>query len=93
MILESSYRRLFAFLPREVLTVKQLACDPLPPPMTVNEYDGEFFKGADDVFAIRPRTRRDAAGDQRQLERLIPDPVFRRQLQVGWLLSFCIRVG
>ena len=61
MILESSYRRLFAFIPREVLASKQLACDPLPPPTTVNEYNvPEFFqRGADDVFAIRPRTRRD----------------------------------
>lgn len=83
MILESSYRRLFAFIPREVLNAKQLACDPLPPLTTVNQYDAEFFKGAEDIFAIRARTRRDAAGDQRMLERLIPDPVFRRQLQVG----------
>ena len=79
MILESSYRRLFAFIPREVLNTKQLACDPLPPLTTVNLYDDEFFKGTDDVFAIRPRTRRDAAG---MVERLIPDPMVRRQLQV-----------
>jgi hypothetical protein len=91
MIFETSYRRLFAFIPRGVFTAKQLACDPLPPPMTVNEYNGEFFKGADDVFAFRPRTRRNAAGDQRVLERLIPDPLFRQQFQVGWLLSLCIR--
>jgi len=45
----------------------------------MNEYDAEFFKGVDDMFAIRPHTRRDA--DQRLLERLIPDPVFLRQLQ------------
>jgi hypothetical protein len=82
MILESNYRRLFAFIPREVLNAKQLACDPLPPLTTVNIYDEEFFKGADDIFEIRPRTRRDVAGDQRLLERMIPDPVFRQQFQV-----------
>ena len=84
MVLESSYRRLFAFIPREVLNAKQLACDPLPPLTSVNLYDEEFFKGAEDVFAIRhrPRGRRDAGEDQRLLERLIPDPVFRRQLEV-----------
>ncbi|KIM79562.1 hypothetical protein PILCRDRAFT_823483 [Piloderma croceum F 1598] len=81
MILESSYRRLFAFIPREVLDAKQLACDPLPPLTTLNIYDKEFFRGADDVFASRPGTRRNAANDQRLLERLIPDPHFRQQLQ------------
>lgn len=81
-ILETSYRNLFAFIPREILNVKQLACDPLPPPTATNSYDAIFFKGVDDVFSIRHRTRRDAAGDQRLLERLIPDPVFLRQLQV-----------
>jgi hypothetical protein len=83
MVLESDYRRLFPFIPREVLNAKQLACDPLPPLTTLNIYDDEFFKGADDVFAVRPRTRRDAVNDQRFLERLIPDPDFRRQLQVS----------
>jgi hypothetical protein len=92
MILETSYRRLFAFIPREVLNAKQLACDPLPPLTTVNLYDGEFFKGTEDVFAIRPRTRRDAGGDQRMLERLIPDPVFRRQLQVCYLYSVAVYI-
>lgn len=87
MVLESSYRRLFAFIPGEILNSKQLACDPLPPPMTVNEYDGEFFKGADDAFAMSPRTRREAAGDRQLLERLIPDPVFRRQLQVVLIIT------
>lgn len=80
MILESSYRRLFSFIPREVLNAKQLACDPLPPLTTVNIYNEEFFKGAEDVFSMRPRSGRDA---QRMLERLVPDPVFRGQLQVS----------
>ncbi|KZP07253.1 DUF654-domain-containing protein [Athelia psychrophila] len=80
-ILETSYRSLFAFIPREILNVKQLACDPLPPQTATNVYDAEFFKGVEDVFSIRHRTRQDAAGDQRLLERLIPDPVFLRQLQ------------
>ncbi|KAF7979523.1 hypothetical protein HWV62_42100 [Athelia sp. TMB] len=81
MILETSYRNLFAFIPRAILDVKQLACDPLPPQTAVTVYDGEFFKGVENVFSVRARTRRDAAGDQRILERLIPDPVFLRQLQ------------
>jgi hypothetical protein len=89
MILESSYRRLFAFIPREVLDAKQLACDPLPPLTTLNIYDKEFFRGADDVFAGRPRTRRNAANDQRVLERLIPDPHFRLQLQVSLFSTRC----
>jgi hypothetical protein len=87
MVLESSYRRLFAFIPRDVLNAKQLACDPLPPLKTVNQYDDEFFKGAEDVFAIRPRTRRDAENDQRLLERLLPDAAFRQQLQVGFFIE------
>lgn len=80
MILETSYRRLFSFIPKEVLDAKQLACDPLPPKTSINLYDGEFFKGAEDAFAIRPRSGRDA---HRMLERLIPDPIFRGQLQVS----------
>lgn len=65
--------------------MKQLACDPLPPQTSINLYDAEFFKGTDDVFAMRPRSGRTA---QRMLERLIPDPVFREQLQVGFSLTF-----
>lgn len=79
MILETSYRSLFSFIPREVLEAKQLTCDPLPPLTSIDLYDGEFFKGTDDVFAMRPRSGRNA---QRMMERLIPDPVFRGQLQV-----------
>jgi hypothetical protein len=83
--LEQSCRRLFSFLPKDVLNARQIACDPLPPPSRVSEYDTDFFRGAEDVFAYNPRrNRRD---DQGMLERLIPDPVFRRQLQVR-LLSY-----
>ena len=71
--------RLFGFLPPNVLTAKQLACDPVPPPTRVSEYDPAFFEGAEDPLAVRPgRNRRENA---RMLERLVPDPVFRRQLE------------
>ncbi|OCH87673.1 DUF654-domain-containing protein [Obba rivulosa] len=78
---EASCRRLFPFIPREVTNAKHLACDPLPPPTRVNEYDAEFFKGAEDALALRPKSRK---ATERMLERLIPDPVFRRQLQAFW---------
>ncbi|KIP10564.1 hypothetical protein PHLGIDRAFT_100960 [Phlebiopsis gigantea 11061_1 CR5-6] len=80
IVLEPTTRagRLFGFLPPNVLTAKQLACDPVPPPTRVNEYDPEFFQGAEDPLSARPRGRRE---NQRVLEQLIPDPVFRRQLQ------------
>lgn len=80
VVLESVTRagRLFGFLPPNILTAKQLACDPVPPPTRVSEYDGAFFEGAEDPLALRPRGRRDAA---RMLQQLVPDPVFRRQLE------------
>ncbi|EGO27075.1 hypothetical protein SERLADRAFT_446308 [Serpula lacrymans var. lacrymans S7.9] len=81
LVLESSCRSLFPFIPREVLNIKQLACDPLPPLTSITEYNEEFFKGSEDVFAIRPRTRRNRVADQRALERFLPDPAFRAQLQ------------
>ncbi|GJE99434.1 transcriptional repressor TCF25-domain-containing protein [Phanerochaete sordida] len=71
--------RLFGFLPPQILTAKQLACDPVPPPTRASEYDGAFFAGAEDpLAATAPRGRREAA---RLLERMVPDPVFRRQLE------------
>ena len=82
MVLESSYRNLFSFIPRATLNVKSLACDPLPPPTSVTEYNEEFFKGTDDMFSMRSRTRQQRAADERRLERLIPDAPFRQQLQV-----------
>lgn len=81
IVLEPTTRagRLFGFLPPNVITAKQLACDPVPPPTRISEYDPEFFQGAEDPLAMRPRGRRE---NQRMLEQLIPDAVFRRQLQV-----------
>ncbi|KAI0092896.1 transcriptional repressor TCF25-domain-containing protein [Irpex rosettiformis] len=80
MVLESMSRtgRLFGFLPSHVTSARQLACDPLPPLTRVSEYNDEFFQGAEDPFAIRVSSRRD---NQRLLERMIPDPIFRQQLQ------------
>jgi hypothetical protein len=57
----------------------------LPPPSFKSQYNDEFFRGAEDAFATTFR-HRSAAQTQRVLEQLIPDPVFRRQLQVGWWL-------
>ena len=82
IVLEKSCRSLFSFIPKEVLNSRQLACDPLPPYLKVSEYNTEFFQGVGDVLGYRPR-RRNAREEERFLERLIPDDVFRRQLQVG----------
>ncbi|KAI0938885.1 hypothetical protein AcV5_000459 [Taiwanofungus camphoratus] len=79
IVLESSCRRLFGFIPPAILNTKHLACDPLPPPMRVTAYDSDFFRGAEDAFAVGSRSKK---ATERMLERLIPDPVFRRQLQV-----------
>jgi hypothetical protein len=69
------------FIPRAVTSARQLACDPLPPPTKVSEYDDRFFEGAEDVFGLQaPRSRRQEA---RILERLIPDAAFRDQLVVS----------
>ncbi|EMD31786.1 hypothetical protein CERSUDRAFT_144628 [Gelatoporia subvermispora B] len=78
---EASCRRLFSFIPRDVTNAKHLACDPLPPPTRVNEYNEDFFRGAEDALAVRPLGRK---ATERMLERMIPDPVFRRQLQAFW---------
>ena len=87
IVLEHTTRagRLFGFLPPNVITAKQLACDPVPPPTHVSEYDPDFFQGAEDPLAVRPRGRRE---NQRMLEQLIPDAVFRRQLQVRSVVLF-----
>jgi hypothetical protein len=81
MVNENTCRRFYPFIPRSVLEMKQLQCDPLPPPSRVNEYDQEFFKGTEDVFTPARRSRRNQAADQRMMEQLVPDPVFRRQLE------------
>ncbi|TFK79628.1 DUF654-domain-containing protein [Polyporus arcularius HHB13444] len=81
LVNESATRSLFPFLPRSVLDARQIACDPLPPLTRANEYDGEFFKGVEELLAARPRNRRQEA---RLLERLVPDAVFRGQLVGFW---------
>ncbi|KAI0792906.1 transcriptional repressor TCF25-domain-containing protein [Abortiporus biennis] len=78
LVLETTCRPLFSFLPSAVTQMKQLACDPLPPPSSVSEYNSEFFEGTEDPFAVRLRSRRE---NERLLERLIPNVEFRRQLQ------------
>lgn len=78
------------FIPAHVINSNKLACDPLPPPSSQSRYDDEFFRGAEDAFATSVHRRRSAAQTQRLLERLIPDPAFRRQLQVDrWLRQRC----
>lgn len=81
IVLEKTCRSLFSFIPKEILNSRQLACDPLPPYLRVSEYDAEFFQGVEDVLGYRPR-RTNVREEGRLLERLIPDGVFRRQLQV-----------
>ncbi|KAF8878008.1 transcriptional repressor TCF25-domain-containing protein [Gymnopilus junonius] len=81
MVLETSYRHLFSFIPKQVLEAKSLACDPLPPLTKISEYDDEFFKSVEDAFSSRSRTRRQRAVDERRLAQMIPDAAFRQQLQ------------
>jgi hypothetical protein len=91
VVMESGYRSLFSFIPKAVLDKKSLACDPLPPVTMVNVYDEEFFKGTEDLFAIRTG-RGSRMADQRLLERLLPDPVFRGQLQVMFTSPYFIQL-
>ncbi|KAF9478458.1 DUF654-domain-containing protein [Pholiota conissans] len=81
MVLETSYRRLFSFIPRQVLEAKSLSCDPLPPPTLVSEYDRDFFQGVEDLYSAQHRSRRQQANDGRRLAQFIPDAAFRQQLQ------------
>ncbi|KAL5488434.1 hypothetical protein ACEPAI_6552 [Sanghuangporus weigelae] len=74
-------RRLTAFFPREILNAPSLSCDPLPPLTAVSRYDDAFFAECEDVFAFRPRTRREREIDARNLDRMIPDANVRLQLQ------------
>ena len=85
-VLETSFRGLFSFIPSQVLGAKSLACDPLPPPTTINEYNQEFFNGVDDLYSPRIRSRRQRINDERRLAQFIPDAAFRQQLQVKF---FC----
>ncbi|KAJ7174569.1 transcriptional repressor TCF25-domain-containing protein [Mycena filopes] len=81
-VLESSLRRLFAYIPQEVLAVKALQCDPLPPPTAVTAYDDAFFEGTEDLRTyMPPATTRQRAQEGRMLARMIPDAGVREQLQ------------
>ncbi len=82
VVLGSSAQRLLPFIPAHVTNSNNLACDPLPPPSCKSQYDDKFFRGAEDSFGTSFR-HRSAAQTQRLLEGMVPDPVLRRQLQVG----------
>lgn len=90
MVLETSYRRLFSFIPRQVLEAKSVACDPLPPPTAVSQYDQAFFGGVDDLYSPRLRTRRQRVAEERRLAQLMPDAAFRQQLQVSFFCALDI---
>lgn len=81
-------RRLNAFFPREILSAPSLSCDPMPPHTAVSKYDDDFFADCEDVFAYRPRTRREREADARMLARMIPDANVRNQIQVKQLFIF-----
>ncbi|KAI9466649.1 transcriptional repressor TCF25-domain-containing protein, partial [Lactarius psammicola] len=81
VVLGASAQTLLHFIPAHVINSNNLACDPLPPPSSQSRYNDDFFRGAEDTFATSVHRRRSAAQTQRLLERLIPDPAFRRQLQ------------
>ncbi|KAF8189634.1 transcriptional repressor TCF25-domain-containing protein [Pholiota molesta] len=80
-VLETSYRRLFSFIPRQVLEAKSLACDPLPPPTLINQYDREYFQNVEELYSAQHRSRRQRANDERRLAQFLPDAAFRQQLQ------------
>ncbi|KAF8173869.1 transcriptional repressor TCF25-domain-containing protein [Mycena galopus ATCC 62051] len=81
-VLETSYRRLFSYIPSEVLAVKALQCDPLPPPTAVTSYDDAFFEGTADLRTFMPTiTARQRAQQGRVLAQMIPDAGMREQLQ------------
>lgn len=82
VVLGPSAQRLLPFIPAHVINNNNLACDPLPPPTCKSQYDDNFFRGAEDAIGNSFR-RRSAAQTQRLLEGMVPDPVLRRQLQVG----------
>jgi hypothetical protein len=90
VVLGPSAQTFLHFIPAHVINSNKLACDPLPPPSSQSQYNDEFFRGVEDAFATSVHRRRSAAQTQRLLERLIPDPAFRRQLQVyRWLPQHC----
>ena len=82
VVLGSPAQSLLPFIPAHVINNNRLACDPLPPPSSQSQYNDEFFRGSEDALSDSIHRQRSAGQTQRLLERLIPDPVFRRQLQV-----------
>ncbi|CAK5280023.1 unnamed protein product [Mycena citricolor] len=82
MVLETSYRRLFSYIPSDVLNTKTLQCDPLPPPTAVTSYDDAYFVDTDDLRSFMPRlSSRQRAQQGRILAQMIPDGALRDQLQ------------
>ncbi|KAJ7740604.1 transcriptional repressor TCF25-domain-containing protein [Mycena metata] len=82
MVLETSFRRLFSYIPKEVLAVKALQCDPLPPPTAVTLYNDAFFEGTEDLRTFMPAaSTRQRAQQGRILAQMIPDAGVREQLQ------------
>ncbi|KAJ7367490.1 hypothetical protein DFH08DRAFT_946479 [Mycena albidolilacea] len=82
MVLETTYRRLFAYIPPDVLAVKTLQCDPLPPPTAVTAHPDAFFEGTEDLRAFMPSiTAHQRVQQGRGLAQMIPDPGVREQLQ------------
>ncbi|KAF7329293.1 hypothetical protein MKEN_00190300 [Mycena kentingensis (nom. inval.)] len=89
MVLESTHRRLFAYIPPEVLNTKALQCDPLPPPTAVTLYNDAFFAGVEDLRSFAPvvsrRMRERAAQHEaRVLAQMVPDAGLRAQLEAFW---------
>jgi hypothetical protein len=54
MVLETTYRRLFSYNPHDVLAVKTLQYDPLPPLTAVMAHNDALFDGREDLRAFRP---------------------------------------
>lgn len=85
---DTNYRRLLAFFPGYTFNEASfLTCDPIPPPQAVSIYNAKFFENSEDLFAYRPRTQREREMDRRILAQMVPDPAFREQLQVRFVLS------
>jgi hypothetical protein len=78
VVLDAPFRRLFSFIPREVLGGKSLACDPLPPPTSLSYYDEDFFRGVDD-FSTEHRRR---LVNRQVMQQHIPDEILHQHLQV-----------
>jgi hypothetical protein len=82
-VLETTYGWRFSYIPHNVLAVKTLQCDPLPPPTAVTAHSDAFFEGTEDLRAFMPSiTARQRAQQGRGLAQIIPDPGVREQLQV-----------